>query len=663
MTLKSAGYLKNNIAQYFFIFFVVFSIYIWSLPRTVVLEDDGYFILASYYNGFGHPPGYPLFTLLGYLSTLIPWGSPAFQVHMLTAFFGTLTCLCLYKTSLFLLNSKFFATIVALVFAFSKAFWSQSIIADVYTLNTLIFFFLTVMCIYLISKKTSQLSPYMPFMLGLIYGLGLSNHWPLLILSSPMLVILLWTRLYWVMSKWPIVLAGIFTGLLPYFWMVYRSHANLDFSFYGQINNFTEFLSYVSREGYADVDSSQSAGWDDKLRFIKFVLVQTAEQCGLFGFLLILVGVIMQWRYWSFRVCCALLTGFLGNTFLLILLLGFDYDFLHQAIFKVYPLIAYGICVIWLGLGLKIIVGLIKKQDKNNAWSNTLHIYVGIFIVVTTLLTNFGDNYRAKDSWAEDYARTILNSLEPGAVLFSYSDMSAGPLYYVHRLLAVRPDVTLYSGSSILPNQMHRHASFSRLNRDKLLDAFIRSLERPVYFIEDIPAGYGIYHYGLYMKLDKQLPKGAVVFTANKNIVDYLDTITSKKPFDYWQQIQYWQRVTNKCQLTAGLMINTDDFSGKLNDDLKEYCYSYYGLIDIIPLLLKHKTKDLGQIKQLLKETETFLDQAITKKDRAQFYNLRGVVYLLEDNVDEALNNFDISMRVWPSPANEAANYLTQLRN
>ncbi|MEJ2762173.1 MAG: DUF2723 domain-containing protein [Gammaproteobacteria bacterium] len=54
------------------VFTATFAVYCWSMPRTVVFEDDGLFIMASYFNGIAHPPGYPLFTLLGHLATFLP---------------------------------------------------------------------------------------------------------------------------------------------------------------------------------------------------------------------------------------------------------------------------------------------------------------------------------------------------------------------------------------------------------------------------------------------------------------------------------------------------------------------------------------------------------------------------------------------------------------
>ena len=74
------------------VFLAVFSVYLYTLPRTATLEDSGMFIMSCFFAGISHPPGYALHTMLGKLFTLIPAGSIAFRVNLLSAFFGALTC-------------------------------------------------------------------------------------------------------------------------------------------------------------------------------------------------------------------------------------------------------------------------------------------------------------------------------------------------------------------------------------------------------------------------------------------------------------------------------------------------------------------------------------------------------------------------------------------
>ena len=64
---------------------LLFALYALTAPRTVALEDDGLFVLSSYFLGVEHPPGYPLFTLVGYLFSHLPFGSVAYRVHLASA--------------------------------------------------------------------------------------------------------------------------------------------------------------------------------------------------------------------------------------------------------------------------------------------------------------------------------------------------------------------------------------------------------------------------------------------------------------------------------------------------------------------------------------------------------------------------------------------------
>src|SRR3954467_8922595 len=115
---------------------VLFALYALTAPRTVALEDDGLFILSSYFLGIEHPPGYPLFTLVGHLFSRLPFGSVAYRVHLASALFGALSCgaagLCARAVS----GRSLAAYVSALGLGLSPVFWSQAIIAEVYTLNT-----------------------------------------------------------------------------------------------------------------------------------------------------------------------------------------------------------------------------------------------------------------------------------------------------------------------------------------------------------------------------------------------------------------------------------------------------------------------------------------------------------------------------------------------
>ena len=76
---------------------VTFAVYFYTLAPTVVGGDSGELITAAHTLGVVHPPGYPLYTVLTKLFTLLPFGEIAWRVNLLSAVSGALAAalLCL----------------------------------------------------------------------------------------------------------------------------------------------------------------------------------------------------------------------------------------------------------------------------------------------------------------------------------------------------------------------------------------------------------------------------------------------------------------------------------------------------------------------------------------------------------------------------------------
>ncbi|MCK5596783.1 MAG: DUF2723 domain-containing protein, partial [Candidatus Eisenbacteria sp.] len=66
-------------------FLVPLVIYICTLARAVTFVDSGELSAVAATLGIAHPPGYPLFTLLGRLLSLIPVGTIPFRVGLVSA--------------------------------------------------------------------------------------------------------------------------------------------------------------------------------------------------------------------------------------------------------------------------------------------------------------------------------------------------------------------------------------------------------------------------------------------------------------------------------------------------------------------------------------------------------------------------------------------------
>src|SRR6476620_4484239 len=64
---------------------VVLALYVLTLAPSTAMWDASEYITAAYTLGIPHPPGNPLFVLLGRVASLLPLGSVAYRVNLLAA--------------------------------------------------------------------------------------------------------------------------------------------------------------------------------------------------------------------------------------------------------------------------------------------------------------------------------------------------------------------------------------------------------------------------------------------------------------------------------------------------------------------------------------------------------------------------------------------------
>jgi tetratricopeptide (TPR) repeat protein len=186
------------------VFVITLGVYLATLSPSVTLEDSGELITGAATFGVPHPPGYPLWTMSGFLfAHLIPFGNVAWRVNLESAFFGAaasaVLTLLVCHSGRWLLQRwtdgpvqplarrfAFYAGLLAgLTIGFSDIMWDQAVIAEVYTLNGL-FVNLVLLFFYfwmLEPHKTHRL-----VIAVFIFALGLTNHHTLIQMIPAMLI-------------------------------------------------------------------------------------------------------------------------------------------------------------------------------------------------------------------------------------------------------------------------------------------------------------------------------------------------------------------------------------------------------------------------------------------------------------------------------------------
>ncbi|GBD95131.1 hypothetical protein BMS3Abin05_02752 [bacterium BMS3Abin05] len=133
------------------VFVVAILAYLRTIAPDVSFWDCGEFIAASFTMGIMHPPGAPLFTIIGRLFTFFPIHNVAWRVNVISVISSALTITLLYLIIVRLTNiwrgqpknamDRWIvyggAVIGALAFAFSDSFWFNAVEAEVYAMSML----------------------------------------------------------------------------------------------------------------------------------------------------------------------------------------------------------------------------------------------------------------------------------------------------------------------------------------------------------------------------------------------------------------------------------------------------------------------------------------------------------------------------------------------
>jgi hypothetical protein len=633
----------------------LFALYACTAPRTVALEDDGLFILSSYFLGIEHPPGYPLFTLIGHLFTYLPFGSVAYRVHLASALFGALTGAAAWLCARSLIDGRLPAYLAALALGVSPVFWSQAIIAEVYTLNT--FFFLVLVFMGLRACPPSMQAPaspggsrVLPWM-ALVFGLSLSNHWPLMLLVAPAFAILLWPLRRELLSRFGILSWLVILGLLPYAWMVHRSWTALPISFNGPLETFDEIFFFVSRSGYAEIDHSVSAGWLDRIRFFEFFGGELLRQFAVVGTLLAAAGFAVQWRVLGRRTGAFLTVAFLMPSAVLLLLLGLDYDSFRGHLFHVFPLPAYAICALWMGLGFAWAVQRYARRPSHAA-------ALGAALLALIFALGARTNLLASQDWGARYAQAVLRALPENAVVFAQGDPDLAPMAYFHMIENWRPDITLYQPAGlILGNRLFHPRRTDGDTQQGMLHEMIDRQTAPVVFTLDTYPRYAQRDRWLYVEVDKSSTDGeqVTVDIPEEAVQFFEESILGVDDANAWVAFIQGELRRHYAMLLARSLPRGQPPDERTRRHLDLLAKDFHGALGIVEGLLANKDGyPAGVVGGFLEKARDTMPSDVPKEHLSRFFYIRGVVRANLRDSPGAARDLETAVSVWPAPSNPA---------
>lgn len=631
----------------------LFALYAATSPRSVALEDDGLFILSSHFLGIEHPPGYPLFTLLGKLFTLLPFGSVAYRVHLLSALLGALSCASLWFCARQLIEGRLAAYVAALGLGLSRTFWSQAIIAEVYTFNTLFLFVLLYMGLRAAPAGGEGSGRWALPAIALLFGLSLANHWPLMLLVAPGFAVLLWPRRKEALRRFALLVPLFLLGLSPYAWLVIRSWAPLPISFYGPLESWREVLFMLSRAGYASADVSHTATWLDRARFFAFLGSELLMQFAVAGSLLAMAGFAVQWKVWGHRISWCLTLAFLGPSVVLLLLLGFDYDAVHKHIFHVYPLPAYGVAALWMALGSAWLAQRIALRPAA-AGSACAALAVLIFA------TGWKWNTSSGTAWTARYAHALLESVPRGAILIARGDSDLVPLAYFHMIEGRRGDLTLVQPSGLILGNRLLHPL--RVTEEAMKAFLARRIAEETgtvastLFAEPYLADHPRRDHWLYQVVDRTPGSSGKSIDIPEPLVRFFEeALLQEREGNAWVAILQGELRQKYARLLATQLPRGRPPDARAARHLDALSRDFFGALGLVEGLLSNEQgHDAGRAIALLEQVRQLMPSDAGRRQQARYFELRA--YLRQGQKDErgAIEDLETSISLWPAKDNLA---------
>lgn len=204
----------------------VFVLYVLTLAPTVLYYDRPILLDAvmlqvqAYVLGMTGPTGEPTWVMLTHLFTYLPFGDPAYRVNLSSAVYAALAVLAVFVAGLLLSRRVAAAAAAALAFGVSQTFWSQAVIAEIYTLNA---FLIMLPIISLLVWRDRRRDRYL-LLAAFLMGFALTNHLTSgLVVPAGFLFVAVVDRRKLV--EWGLILKGtglFLLGLTPYLYLPIR---------------------------------------------------------------------------------------------------------------------------------------------------------------------------------------------------------------------------------------------------------------------------------------------------------------------------------------------------------------------------------------------------------------------------------------------------------
>lgn len=422
-------------------FALPFLVYLWTLAPTIYNLDSAELTTAAATGGIIRATGYPLYLILGRLWSHLPVGDVGYRMNLLSAICGAGTLL-LAERILFRLGAKGWARLGAIgLLGTAPYFWALSLIAEVYTLHTVLMAGL----IFALLRWRDNPTPGRLAVAVFIAAASLGNHMAtvLLVPGCVMFVLLVGKGNVLRPRSFIPALIALLLGLSLYLYLPWQYEHKPVFNYAGTYDASGQFNPI-------NLQSATGLWWLVSGR--AFAGQMGGYTLAELGHELLHFGEQLWQSFFGLGIGPALL-GFLilfrrDKNSALMLTLMFAANVLFYASYRVIDkdtmfLPAYLVWAIWLGLGYQKLLDWLAQPSTNNRRSRQVVWLLQTAmasIVLLALLWNWGQVNQSSDWSTRQRGENILAQVEADAIVLGWWD-TVPAIQYLQLVEGQRPDV------------------------------------------------------------------------------------------------------------------------------------------------------------------------------------------------------------------------------
>src|SRR3982750_3524850 len=513
----------------------VFVLYVLTLAPSTAMWDTSEYITAAYTLGLPHPPGNPLFVLIGRVFAILPIApTVALRINLLAAI-----CSAVSAGMWFLITERALVgwfeerwqrilggVVAAVIGATAFTVWNQSVVNEkVYTVSLMGIAIISWLMVRWCDAPDGRKADRILVLVAYLCGLGYANHMAGMLAAPAVGLAVLLVRWQTVL-RWRLLLAcaaALVFGITPFAIQPIRAahfpalnegeptacRHGLEASCTFSKGTYDAFMYNFNRGQYGKPElserqaplSAQIGMWwlYFKWQWLRDAHYENVLAQSVLAALFLVLGLLGGYVHWqrdrrSFAYFGSLM---FTMTLFLIYYLNFKYgasqapdlagvqrEVRDRDYFYLWSFSAWGV---WASLGLVAvwdsIASLIAREQVTEGRETYERPTHGALAIATPILalaliplfTNWTTASRAGQTDTADFAHDLLNSVEPYGVLVTVGDNDTFPLWYAQEVEGVRRDVVV--------------ANTSLLNTDWYTRQIIR---RPIYAY-DATKGPAIY--------------------------------------------------------------------------------------------------------------------------------------------------------------------------